>query len=47
MKMGKALDGINESQYIAASQASSCVLSHWKTGEDLVCQASWEKKVVE
>ena len=31
----------------AKSQNNSYVLYHWKTGEELVCQASWEKKVVE
>lgn len=29
------------------SANNSYILHHWKTGEELVCQASWEKKVVE
>jgi ribosomal protein S27AE len=31
----------------AKSQNNSFTLYHWKTNEGLVCQASWEKKVVE
>jgi hypothetical protein len=31
----------------ARSSNNSYILYHWKTGEELVCQASWEKKVVE
>ena len=30
----------------AKSQNHSCVLRHWKTGEEIVCVASYEKKVV-
>ena len=32
---------------LARARNESMVLKHWKTGEDLVCQASWEVKVVE
>jgi len=32
---------------ILKSQTNSCILKHWKTGNDLVCTASYEKKVVE
>lgn len=32
---------------IAKSQAHSTTKVHWKTGEELVCQASWEPKVVD
>jgi hypothetical protein len=31
----------------ARTQAASYILHHWKTGEELVCQASYEKAVVE
>ena len=31
----------------AKSQTNSYILYHWKTGEELICQASYEKKVVE
>jgi len=30
----------------AKSQTNSTILKHWKTDKDLVCQASWEKAVV-
>jgi len=31
----------------AKNSNNSYVLYHWKTGEELICQASWEKAVVE
>lgn len=31
----------------ARSSKNVYILKHWKTGEELVCQAGWEKKVVE
>jgi hypothetical protein len=31
----------------AKAAANSFILHHWKTGEELICQASWEKKCVE
>lgn len=31
----------------ALAQSTSYILYHWKTGEELICQASWEKLVVE
>jgi hypothetical protein len=34
-------------QKAARSQATSTVLKHWKTNEDVVCQAGWEPKVVQ
>lgn len=37
----------NISMRIAKSQNNSYILYHWKTGEELVCQASYEKAAVE
>jgi hypothetical protein len=34
-------------QKAARSQATSTVLKHWKTGQEIVCQAGWEPKVVQ
>ncbi len=31
----------------ARSQTKSSIKIHWKTGEELVCQASWEPKVID
>jgi len=31
----------------ARSQKNCYILCHWKTNQELICQASWEKKVVE
>ena len=32
---------------VARSQTQSTIKIHWKTGEELVCQASWEPRVVD
>lgn len=41
------MKNMNVAKKCARNQTKSCILYHWKTGEELVCQASWEKSVVE
>lgn len=31
---------------ILKAHKNSCILKHWKTGEDVMCQAGWERAVV-
>lgn len=38
--------GIEVARKMAKDQNNSCILCHWKTGEGVVCVASYEKRVV-
>ena len=48
-RTGKHKSGCPECGYLqrAKSQTNSTLKYHWKTGEELVCQAGWEPKVID